>query len=225
MYAESLDLPSSSILVVQNGVRPPEGQRSPLRSELRIGEDEILAVAVGNLYEVKGHAVLIQALGRLQRARPDHAWRCAIAGRGDEEENLRALAGRESLTDRVHFLGYRSDVADILAAADLFVMPSYSEGLPLALLEAMFAGRAVVASDVGGIPELIRDREEGLLVPPGDAESLGRALEELFCDSDLRHSLGMAARQRAEARYTIEAMTDAYETLYATALDPMARLA
>lgn len=218
MYAESLDFPPASISVIPNGVRPQIGDGSVVRAELGLDDRESLILAVGNLYPVKGHSVLVQALTQLHRTAPDLPWRLAVAGRGDEEERLSTLTHEGGISDRVHLLGFRSDVADLLAAAQLFVMPSLSEGLPLALLEAMFAGKAIVASDVGGIPELIRDKQEGLLVPPRDPLALGQAVEKLLGDSHIRQELGEAARQRARSHYTIEAMTDAYEAVYGEAV-------
>jgi glycosyltransferase involved in cell wall biosynthesis len=114
----------------------------------------------------------------------------------------------------VHLLGHRDDVADLLAAADLFAMPSLFEGLPLAVLEAMFAGTPVVASAVGGIPEAVRDGLEGRLVPAGAVGPLSEVLAELLSDADRRAALGKAARQRAESEFTISHMADAYERLY-----------
>ena len=161
---------------------------------------------------------MIESLGALYARRPELEWRLAIAGRGEEEAALSELAGELGLSRRIHLLGYRSDIADVLAAADVFVMPSLSEGLPLALLEAMFAAKPVVASDVGGIPEVVRAGQEALLVPPGNAEALEKAIETVLSDSSLRDALGAAARRRVEARYTVAAMTDAYEELYLKAV-------
>lgn len=207
---------SRRIEVVSNGVPRREGDRERLRRELVVGDKEALIVAVGNLYPVKGHAALLHALAGTGPGQP---WRLAIAGRGDEDESLRALAVEKGVEDRVHLLGYRADIADILAAADIFAMPSLSEGLPLALIEAMFAGRAIVASKVGGIPDAVKDGHEGLLVPAGDEEALGTALQRLLSNPVMRTALGAAAQRRAEAEFTTARMTDQYERLYRLALD------
>jgi glycosyltransferase involved in cell wall biosynthesis len=175
-------------------------------------------VAVGNLYPVKGHSVLLHALAQLASVTPGSSWQVAIVGRGDEEAALTTLAAGLGLDDRVQLLGYRADVPDILAAADAFVMPSLSEGMPLALLEAMFAAKPVVASEVGGVPEVVRSGREALLVPPGDPTSLRRAIQLVFSDTHLRKELGSNALRRAKERYTLAAMTDAYEGLYTQAV-------
>jgi glycosyltransferase involved in cell wall biosynthesis len=218
VYARSLGLAADSISVIPNGVPVRSGDGARVRSELRLRPDELLLVAIGNLYPVKGHAILLQALGQLAVRDPDCPWRVAIAGRGEEESALTALATDLGLGDRVHLLGYRPDVEDILTAADVFVMPSLSEGMPLALLEAMFASKPVVASEVGGIPEVVRHGREALLVAPGDPASLRQAIESVLSDARLREELGANAKRRAENRYTVSAMTDAYEDLYVRAV-------
>ncbi|MGH7585899.1 MAG: glycosyltransferase family 4 protein, partial [Gemmatimonadales bacterium] len=142
-------------------------------------------------------------------------WIVAIAGRkGEEEDRLRRRSSDPVLTAIVRVLGHRDDVPDLLAAADLYAMPSLSEGMPLALLEAMHAGLAIVASEVGGVPEAVRDGREGLLVPPADARRLADALARVLGDDALRLRLGQAAQERAGAHYSADAMTAAYEQLY-----------
>jgi glycosyltransferase involved in cell wall biosynthesis len=119
----------------------------------------------------------------------------------------------------VHFLGYRADVADLLAASDVFALPSLSEGVPLALLEAMFAGKGIAASDVGGVPEVVTSEREALLVPAQNPDLLATALGRLLEDRTLRHRLGQAARQRAERAFTVDTMADAYVRLYKPAVE------
>jgi glycosyltransferase involved in cell wall biosynthesis len=144
----------------------------------------------------------------------------AIAGGrgGDQRELLEAFAREHGFLDRLHLLAQREDIPNLLAAADVFAMPSLWEGLPLALLEAMLAGRPIVASRISGIPEAVTDDVEGLLSTPGDIESLRQALGRLLSDSALRTRLGAAARARARREFTVEAMVDAYERRYRAAL-------
>ncbi|HMI57260.1 MAG TPA: glycosyltransferase [Gemmatimonadaceae bacterium] len=182
-----------------------------LRSELGLAPGELLIVSVGNLYPVKGHAVLIDALAKLRDRR---GWRVAIAGRGEEEPRLRAQAAAAGIGDRVHLLGFRDDIADILAAGDLFTMPSLSEGLPLALVEAMSFGLPVVVTRVGGVPEVVTDGVEGFLVPPSDPGALAAALGALLDDASRRRQMGEAARTRALRDYALSTMADRYERLY-----------
>ena len=138
----------------------------------------------------------------------------AIAGRGKQEEPLRRLAHELGFAERVHLLGLRDDVDTILTAADIFAQPSLSEGLPLAVLEAMSFGLPVIATRVGGIPEAVVDGETGYLVPPGDPETLAAALTRVIESADRGASMGSAGRERAAAEFSVERMTDAYRQLY-----------
>ncbi len=210
----TLGLGTDRIEVIPNGTPPRAGRGEAVRGELGVEPDEPLVVAVGNLYPVKGHAVLLNALGRLRRSDPELSWTLAVAGRGEEEDRLRDRAEEWGIGDRVHFLGFRDDVGDLLAAAQVYAMPSLSEGLPLALLEAMHAGTAIVASGVGGIPEAVTAGREAFLVPPGDDEAMAAGLRAVLGDPGLRRRLSAAARVRARERFSVGVMTDAYERLY-----------
>jgi glycosyltransferase involved in cell wall biosynthesis len=207
----NLGIARSKLHVVPNGIPLRTGVRARLRSELALAPGELLIVSVGNLYAVKGHAVLIDALATL---RDRAGWRLAIAGRGEEEPRLRAQAATASIGDRVHLLGFRDDVADILAAGDVFTMPSLSEGLPLALVEGMSFGLPVVVTGVGGVPEVVTDGVEGLIVPPSDPGALATALAELLQNASRRQQMGAAARTRAVRDYALSTMADRYERLY-----------
>ncbi|MBY0399199.1 glycosyltransferase, partial [Myxococcota bacterium] len=193
--SSGLGMSRDEIRLVHNGIPMPVGALTPDRAEARrsidLPPDGPLVVAVGNLYPVKDHATLLRALAQLPAAR------VAIAGRGDEEENLRRLASELGIASRVHLLGLRSDVDRILAAADLFVQPSRSEGLPLAILEAMAAGLPVVATRVGGMGEATLEGVTGLLVEPGRPDDLAQALRTLLDDPDRRRQMGAAAQHRA----------------------------
>lgn len=207
----TLGIPQNRVFVVPNGIPRRTGVRDRVRHELSIPPDELLIVAVGNLYPVKGHAVLLDALAMLGDL---PGWHLAIAGRGEEEPRLRAQIVAAGFDSRVHLLGFRDDIPDILAAGDIFAMPSLSEGLPLALVEAMSFGLPVVVSRVGGIPEVVTDDVEALLVPPSDVSALATALRSLIDDVDLRRRLGNAGRMRAQRDYDIGTMADRYERLY-----------
>ena len=210
----ALKLDQGTLATVRNGIPARTADAGAFRAELGLGPGDLLVVAIGNLRPGKAHRCLLDALAGLDRARVPR-WHLAIAGRGKQKEPLAQASEAAGVGDRVHLLGHRDDVPAILAAADVFAMPSLFEGLPLAVLEAMFAGKPVVASAVGGIPEAIRDGVEGRLVPAGDVAALARALEELLIDPGKRVAFGAAGRLRAEAEFTISHMADAYERLYA----------
>ena len=209
-----LGLDANTMQVVQNGIRERFGERERFRSELAMGEEELLILAVGSLRPNKGHRLLIEALAELATNENLPAFRLAIAGVGPEREALDRLAREHHLGHHLSLLGQREDIPDLLAAADVFTMPSYSEGLPLALLEAMFASNAIVASSVGGIPDAVTSEREALLTPPGDASAIAVALRRLLFDREQRARLGAAARRRAESNFRIELMAEAYEALY-----------
>lgn len=210
----TLGVPSDAVRVLPNGIRMPNGRREKVRRELSLQDDELLVIAVGNLYPVKGHAVLLRALVELEEQGGAPPWRLAIAGRGEDEPRLRAIAHEAGIASRVHLLGFRSDAPDILAAGDVFVMPSLSEGLPLALIEAMATGLAIVASDVGGIPEVVARGQEAVLVPAAAPTALAAAIRALLADPVRRAALGAAAQRRAHRDFSVAGMADAYEALY-----------
>ena len=210
---QRLWLRSGAVTTIHNGIIERPGRSDGVRDAIGARPDEILLLAVGNLYPVKGHPVLLDALQRLQDAAPAR-WRLVVAGRGRNKAALEERAAVLGLRELVHFLGHRDDVPDLLAAADVFVMPSLREGLPLAILEAMFAGKAIVASGVGGIPEAITSGEHGILVEPGDPAALSEALRALLSDPAVRLRLGDAARRRAQAEFRVGEMADRYERIY-----------
>jgi glycosyltransferase involved in cell wall biosynthesis len=206
------------VRVAPNGIdvdRYDPGARDRVRSELGIGVGETVVGAVGNLYPVKGHKVLIEAVGRMS-----HPVRLLIAGRGGEEAALRKCAADMGVSDRVHLLGFREDVPRLLSAFDVYALPSFSEGQSLALMEAMAAGLPIVASRVGGNPEIIDDGEHGLLVEAGDAAALAACLTRLAQDTRLRCRLAANARSRVRAEFSLEAMATRYRGLYHEALVP-----
>jgi glycosyltransferase involved in cell wall biosynthesis len=216
VMSERLGIPAENMQVVPNGVPVPIGNRSPTRDELGIARDELIVIAVGSLDVHKGHIFLLEAIHDLLAEDPGLKVRIVLAaGRGGAERDALERFARESgLTPRLSILSYRNDVADLLAAADVFVMPSLWEGMPLALLEAMLAGKPVIATSVGGIPEAIEHDVTGLLCPPCNSPALARALGAVLRDAALRDRLGRAAKETAMRRYTLRAMADSYESLY-----------
>jgi glycosyltransferase involved in cell wall biosynthesis len=207
-----LGIPSSRIATIPNGVPHVPSAPTSLRDELGLGPDDRLVVSVGNLYSVKGHRHLIDALSLLATRRP--MLHVAISGRGDLADALCAQARDRQVADRVHLLGLRADIPGILAAADLFVLPSLSEGLPLALLEAMFAGCPIVASDVGEVSIALAHGETGVLVPAGDPAALAAAIDGLVGDPARARELGRRAARRAAAEYDVAQMVCRYVAVY-----------
>ncbi len=166
-----------------------DAQGTPLREELGLGESLLIGVT-GRLRPEKGHRFLIEAFARVGPTLPEA--RLLVVGDGSLAGELKALAEKLGLGERVVFTGFRRDIPRVLAALDLFVLPSISEGLGTAVLEAAAAGVPVIASDVGGVPDILGRQERGRLVPPGDAAALAEAILQWAADR-------AGARRRAEA--------------------------
>jgi glycosyltransferase involved in cell wall biosynthesis len=202
----------SRIPTILNGVRPPQPLAPTLRKELGLETADRLIVSVGNLYPVKGHQHLIDALALLTERHPTA--HVAISGRGDLEHALKCRARELGVSNRVHLLGLRADVSAVLKAADVFVLPSLSEGLPLALLEAMFAGCPIVATNVGDVSIALAHGDAGALVEPRNPQALAQAIDELLSDPLSARALGARASRRAAAEYDVSRMVQHYSTVY-----------
>ncbi len=207
------DLGLHGVRVIPNGI-DIQAYRNADRNEARrmlgfSGQDKVIG-AVGNLYPVKGHAVLLEALARLGNSNTH----VVIAGRGEEENRLRLLIESLSLQGRVHLLGFREDVPRLLSALDVYAMPSFSEGQSLALMEAMAAGLPIVASRVGGNPELLRENETGLLFETGNAEDLAAKIKILLEQPETAGRVGANAQERAAKEFSLDAMMERYLALY-----------
>src|SRR2546423_9395607 len=216
-FAHDLAVDKSLFTVVPNGVPVVAGDASKVRAEFRIDPDECVLLAVGTLETHKGHRVLLEALARLSQQMPTAArWRLIIAGGrgGDQHQPLLDFVRTAGLTDRVHIVTNRDDISSLLALADVFVMPSLFEGLPMALLEAMIARKAIVASATAGIPEAIVNGREGLLVPPGEIEPLVEALRFFLENPTERVKMGAAAGELGHTDFTVQVMATRYEELY-----------
>jgi len=217
-FSDELDVLPGLFTVVPNGVPVQKGDPSRVREEFGISPCEQVILAVGVLEVHKGHRFLLEALAQLVGGELP-PWKLIIAcgAGGSEHESMAAFIAAAGMQDRVKFAFNRNDVGDLLELADVFVMPSLWEGLPLAVLEAMVARKPIIASRIAGIPEAVVHDTEGVLVPPGEVGPLVTSLRSLLTDPDRRATLGAAARARAERDFTIEVMTDRYEALYAPA--------
>jgi glycosyltransferase involved in cell wall biosynthesis len=205
--ADRLDVPEARIIVIPNAVPlpPPASERGT--------DGPVRIVALGLIGARKGTPELVAALGGATLRALE--WRAVIAGNGAIAEAQAQAAGL-GLAQRIEFPGWvdRAAVARLLGAADIFVLPSHNEGLPIAILEAMAAGVAVVATPVGAIPELVLPGETGLLVPPGDTDALAGALASLVRDGDLRRRLGRAGRARIDSHFRLESAAHRFAALY-----------
>jgi glycosyltransferase involved in cell wall biosynthesis len=191
----------------------PGKARDTVRQELGYAPTELVAGTVARLDdERKGVASFLRAAGIAGQEAPD--LRFLIVGEGVHRPAYEALAGELGIPERVTFTGWRSDVPRLLDAMDIFVMPSYFEGGPTSVIEAMAMARPVIATRVGMVPEIIEDGVDGVIVAPGDVEAMAQALCSLAVNADLRHELGANARDRALSSLGISRMTDEYLELF-----------
>ncbi|MGH9467965.1 MAG: glycosyltransferase [Terriglobales bacterium] len=224
---EEVRLPARKIRTIRNGIDverfAPGAARPDPRPALGITRSEVLLVCAARLEPQKGHAVLLEALGRLPPS-VRGGLRLACLGEGRLLPALRQQARQLGLDDRVVFAGYTRHMDHWLAAADIFVLPSLYEGLPLVAMEACAAGCAVVATAVDGTPEVISHGHNGLLVPPGDAGALAEAILRLARNVVLRSALGEEGRWRARREFSAErqiaATAEFYDHLYAARRHP-----
>jgi sugar transferase (PEP-CTERM/EpsH1 system associated) len=203
---------------VVNGIDPAAfeakgRERETIRAELGIPLDARACGIIARLTPAKDHGNLFQAMHRLRTSRP--VVHCIVVGDGELRESLETNVRELGLDRVVHFAGARQNVRDYLAAMDVFVLSSITEGLAVTLLEAMAAGLPIVATRVGGNPEVVVDGETGLLVPPRDSEALAAAIASLLDDPARAARMGSAGRDRVRQEFSLEALVRAYAAVYA----------
>ena len=206
------------ITVIPNGidisteVLLDEQERLSYRQSLGVSPGDFLILSVGRLVHPKGHRYLLEAMPGVLKRFPHTV--LVIAGDGPLRESLEAEAQTLQIEQSVRFAGSRKDVPRLLRLADCFVMASLSEGLPVALLEAMWAGLPVIATNAEGIGEVIVDGENGLLVPTADSSALGQAIQRIMSDEALRERLGREGKAQVANKFSIDHMCKQYESLF-----------
>ena len=214
---EEKRLPGRKMVLIRNGSRvteldPDRPAPAGLREQLGFTSADTVVVVLGRLEPQKGHSVLLDAFAEVVRELP-HA-RLVCVGDGYLRPDLEAKTERLGLAAAVRFVGFQSNVADWLALADFTVLPSLFEGMPLAPIESLAAGRAVVATAVDGTPEAVIDEVTGLTVPVGDARRLADAIARLVRDPELRRRFGREGRKLVEARFNDAHMVEAAQRFY-----------
>lgn len=216
-------IPGERVHLIYNGVdaeqyRPAApGECQAMRRELGVPGDALVLMAVGSLKPLKGFDALIRAATPVLRSR--HDARLVLVGDGPQRDPLQALARGQGIADQVVFAGLRDDVHAVLRAADVLVLSSRTEVLPTVVLEAMATGLPVVATRVGGVPEIVEHERSAILASPDDESSLQAALERVVASPELRRTLGARGRAIVETRFRLERMCAEREALFAKLLD------
>jgi glycosyltransferase involved in cell wall biosynthesis len=209
--------PACKLVHIPNGVdvsrfRHAPADRDGLMNEFGWGASDPLVISVGRLEAEKNYPVLVRAMSAIAGRHP--GLRCLLVGGGSLQADLETLIRSLGLEGAVRLAGRRNDIARLLACADIFVLASSKEGLPVSLLEAMAAAKAVVVSAVGGMPEVVQDGETGLIVPAGDTAALAGAIERLAGDAGLRAALGARAGETAARDFDIARVAGAVAGVY-----------
>ncbi|MBU6435506.1 MAG: glycosyltransferase family 4 protein, partial [Nitrospirae bacterium] len=206
----------SRVTCIRNGIdlegKSAQTDRWRTRKDLGVDAGTCLIGTIGRLTPVKGIPYLLEAASILLRQGANV--KVLVVGDGSIRLDLMAKTHDLGITENVVFLGHREDTDELLQALDIFVLPSLSEGIPMALLEAMAASRAVVASRVGGIPEIVEDGFEGFLVEPMDPDSLAERCRRLIASPDVARKMGEQARKRVERDFSATAMADRVASVY-----------
>lgn len=212
-------LPSTKINTIFNGIDVSQwdniAKTDRFRRSRAIKDDDFLVANIGRLVPFKGHKILLEAASILTDKSPEIKF--AIAGNGPLKQELLAKRDSLGLEKNVFFLGHVADVKELLAAADIFVLPSLKEPFGIVLLEAMAARLPTVATGAGGVPEIIKG-ESGILVPPNDPEALATAINKLFTDPEYRRELVDNAYQRVSEEFSIKKMVALTDELYRNCL-------
>ena len=218
LHAQRTGFPARRITVIHNGVdseryRPDEAVRARVRAEFGIREGQFCIGCVGNLTPAKDYLTALKGINAFDASGCD--WRLIVIGEGSERSRLEEFVNAHpEWRHRLTFLGLSHRVPELLAAVDAYLLSSVIEGVSNSLLEAMASGLPVVATAVGGNPEVVIDGESGLLFPAGDFNSLAKSLRSLREDPQLRSALGRQARRRVREEFSINAMVRQYEEVY-----------
>jgi glycosyltransferase involved in cell wall biosynthesis len=212
--------------VISNGIptqryASPQTPRKEWRAREGFGQDDVLFVCVARFAPQKNHELLLKAFAGGPGSDP--MAHLVLVGEGVLQQKLQEQSQRLGIVDRVHFLGLRTDIPDVLGAMDVFVLSSDWEGNPLSVMEAMAAGLPIVSTAAGGVPDMFEHGKEGYLVPIGDAAGLTHCMNTLLQVGETRRTLGAAAGRRAKEKYDVSAMVRAYEEMYEQLLEQAAR--
>jgi sugar transferase (PEP-CTERM/EpsH1 system associated) len=218
-YCRETGFATERVRVIPNGVeiaRFDEADPRGVREELGIAADDFVIGMVSRLNATKDLLTLARAFERLARSAAEAKLKLVMVGEGEERKKIEQFAAEHDLQRQILLTGTRHDVPRLLRTMDAFALPSLSEGLSGAILEAMCAGLPVVATAVGANPELVSEGESGFLIEPGDDAAMAERLSRLIADRDLARNFGLAGRRRIEQHYSLDRMVQRYEELYSS---------
>jgi glycosyltransferase involved in cell wall biosynthesis len=208
--------------VISNGIPTdhyarPQISRKDWRAKEGFSDNDVLFVCVGRFAPQKNHSLLLKAFA--QGPACDPSAHLVLVGEGTLRAQLEEMVKNLGLVDQVHFLGLRTDIPEVLGAMDVFALGSDYEGNPLSVMEAMASGLPIVSTAAGGVPTLLENGKEGLMVQPGDVQGLSLSMISLLRNRELRRALGIAAARRARERFDVSTMVQAHEALYESLVD------
>lgn len=215
-------VPASKVRTLYSGIdlseRQPKHDSQAIRQLIGIPNGAVLVGTTANLFPRKGYEVMLRALPAIVRAVSTVHYVIVGSDEGSYADRLKRLARELKIADRVHIIGFQEPVQPFLASLDLYVHPALMEGFGIAVVEAMAVGKAVVATTAGGLPEVVAQGETGLLVPPGDVDSLAATVVSLLQDPVRREQMGRCGRARAHERFSLDASVAHMEQLYGEVL-------
>jgi len=210
------NFPKSKIRIVYNGIDDSKYllsyENSDLKESLGIGKDAYVLGTVARLDPVKNHKMMLKALKIIHQNYPEIF--LIIVGDGPERKNLENLASSLQISLRVIFTGFREDADIFYKITDIFLLTSFTEGTAMTLLEAMAMGLPCIATDVGGNPEIVKDKETGFIIPSDDENSLAEKINYLFSNQEIMKQMGKAGRKRFEDNFTVKRMVEYYQEMY-----------
>lgn len=194
----------------------PEDLKKIKTETFEAKENTLILIAISELHERKGLKYLIKAMPSITEKYPNV--KLVIIGEGPEKENLKNLIEKLKLENNVILLGKKKEIPKLLKSSDIFILPSLREAFGLVNLEAMMAGLPIIATRVGGIPEVVKHKETGLLIKPADERALSQAINQMIASPTTRKKMGTAGKKRAEKQFSAKKMAEEYEKIYATIL-------
>lgn len=209
---EKEKLSPHKITVIYNGINEPDTPHSLIKKGLKIDKNAKLLLNIGSFFEKKGHSILIRSFAEILKKNKN--LHLILAGEGPLRSEMKSLATELSIKDNIHFLGFRKDIFELLSSSILFILPSLWEGMPNVVLEAMSQGIPVIASSVGGVPEIIEDNIDGFLIPPNDPKELTKKILYALDNPEHCKEISLKAQEKVKTKFSMKKMITSLEEFY-----------